>query len=69
VVVTEVQVGGFFYQLGIPPGTIITYINGRAVSSPQQIEQALIAAQNARVQILGVAPDGSRIAFNFSLGA
>lgn len=69
VVVTEVQAGGFFYQLGIPPGTVIAFINGRAVSTPQDIEQALISAQNSRIQILGVAPDGSRIAFNFSLGA
>jgi Do/DeqQ family serine protease len=69
VLVSEVAVGGFFYRLGIPPGTIIAFINGRAVSSPQDIEQALMDAQNGRVQLLGIAPDGSRIAFNFSLGA
>jgi Do/DeqQ family serine protease len=69
VLVAEVEVGGFFYRLGIPPGTIIAFINGRAVSSPQDIEQALVEAQSGRVQILGIAPDGSRIAFNFSLGA
>lgn len=69
VLVSEVVVGGFFYRLGIPPGTIIAFINGRAVSSPQDIEQALVNAQNGRVQLLGIAPDGSRIAFNFSLGA
>ena len=33
------------------------------------IDRALVAAQNSRIQILGIAPDGSRIAFNFSLGA
>lgn len=69
VVVTEVRNGGFFYQLGIPPGTIIAYINGREVNSPADIEAALINARNARVQMLGIAPDGSRVAFNFSLGA
>lgn len=69
VVVADVEVGGFFYRLGIPPGTIIAFINGRSVSSPQEIEEALVQAQSGRVQILGVAPDGSRIAFNFSLGA
>ena len=68
VVVTQVRVGGFFDRVGIPPGTIIVYINGKAVMSPQEIEQALLSARNARVQILGVAPDGSRVAFNFSLG-
>lgn len=69
VLVSEVAAGGFFDRIGIPPGTIIAFINGRAVNSPQEIEQALVAAQNGRVQLLGIAPDGSRIAFNFSLGA
>jgi Do/DeqQ family serine protease len=69
VVVTEIQRGGFFDQLGIPPGTIIAYINGRSVDNPADIDEALMASQNSRIQILGIAPDGSRIAFNFSLGA
>ena len=69
VVITEIRIGGFFYQLGIPPGTIIAYINGKTVDSMADINEALMAAQNSRVQILGIAPDGSRIAFNFSLGA
>lgn len=69
VVVTEIKRGGFFNQLGIPTGTVIAYINGRAVNNPQDIDEALMAAQNSRIQILGIAPDGSRIAFNFSLGA
>lgn len=68
VLVTQVRTGGFFDQIGIPPGTIIVYINGKIVNSTADISQALIAAQNSRVQILGIAPDGSRIAFNFSLG-
>lgn len=69
VMVTEIRRGGFFYHLGIPPGTIIAYINGKAVNDPRDIDEALVAAQNGMIQILGVAPDGSRIAFNFSLGA
>ncbi|HYK56584.1 MAG TPA: trypsin-like peptidase domain-containing protein, partial [Flavisolibacter sp.] len=69
VVVAEVRSGGFFSTLGIPPGTIIAYVNGRAVNDPKDIEAALMEARNTRVQILGVAPDGSRVAFNFSLGA
>jgi Do/DeqQ family serine protease len=68
VLVAEVRSGGFFDQIGIPPGTIIVYINGKQINSPQDINRALIAAQNSRIQILGIAPDGSRIAFNFSLG-
>jgi serine protease Do len=69
VVVTEVALGGFFHQLGIPPGTIISYVNGKSIYRPQDIDRALVAAQNSMIQILGIAPDGSRIAFNFSLGA
>lgn len=69
VVVTDIREGGFFDRLGIPPGVIITYINGRAVDSPKDIDDALVRAKNKTVQILGIAPDGSRVAFNFSLGA
>lgn len=68
VLVKEVFPGGFFDQLGIPPGTIIMQINGRAVYTPKDIDNALVDARNSRVQILAVAPDGSRVAFVFSLG-
>jgi serine protease Do len=47
---------------------VLVYINGKQINNPEDISEALIAAQNSRVQILGIAPDGSRIAFNFSLG-
>ena len=69
VVVTKVLRGGFFDQIGIPAGTIIAFINGREIDDPKDIEAALLDAGNGRIQILGVAPDGSRVAFNFSLGA
>jgi Do/DeqQ family serine protease len=68
VLVAEVRRGGFFDQLGIPAGSVLVYINGKQINSPEDISEALVAAQNSRVQILGIAPDGSRIAFNFSLG-
>lgn len=69
VVVTETRTGGFFQQLGIPPGTVIAYINGKTVDCTADINEALRDAQNSRVQIFGIAPDGSRIAFDFSIGA
>lgn len=69
VLVTEVFAGGFFDQLGIPPGTIIAYINGKEVSGPADIERAFIDAGSGRIQILAIAPDGSKVAFNFSFGA
>ena len=69
VLVTEVKRGGIFDMIGIPPGTVIVYINGNSMNTPQDIDQALVEARNSKVQILGIAPDGSRIAFDFSLGA
>lgn len=69
VVVTEVRPGGFFSQIGIPSGTIIAYINGRAVNTPADIEKALMAARNSRVQVFAIAPDGSRVVFELLLGA
>lgn len=68
VLVADVHSGGFFDQVGIPPGTIIAFINGRPIDTPQDIDQALIAAQRGMIQIFAIAPDGSRAVFNFSLG-
>ncbi|RYG33188.1 MAG: PDZ domain-containing protein, partial [Chitinophagaceae bacterium] len=69
VIVSEIKAGGFFDRLGIPPGTIIAFINGVAINNQRDIDETLMSAQNSLIQILGIAPDGSRIAFNFSLGA
>lgn len=69
VVVTEVSRNGVFGQLGIPRGTIIVYINGAEIQSPKDIDAALMEAGRARIQILAIAPDGSKVAFNFSFGA
>jgi Do/DeqQ family serine protease len=68
VMVTDVRSGGFFDRIGIPPGTIIVIINGKPVNSPNDIDQALLSAQSGLIQMLAIAPDGSRVAFNFSLG-
>jgi serine protease Do len=69
VVVTAVSREGVFGRLGIPPGTIIVYINGTEIITPKDIETALIEAGRSRIQILAIAPDGSKVAFNFSFGA
>ncbi|RYY20892.1 MAG: PDZ domain-containing protein [Cytophagaceae bacterium] len=68
VVVVDVQAGGFFAQLGIPSGTVIAFINGQPIRTPQDIDAALLAAQRGLIQLLAIAPDGSRVVFNFSLG-
>lgn len=68
VVVTDVRSGGFFDQIGIPRSTIIVIVNGKPINTPDDIDQALLSAQRGMIQILAIAPDGSRVAFNFSLG-
>ncbi len=68
VVVTDVSRGGFFDQIGVPRYTIIVYINGKPVDTPKDIDLALLSAQNGIIQMLAIAPDGSRVVFNFSLG-
>ena len=69
VLVTEVRQGGFFDHIGIPSGTIIAYINGKSIHNPQDIDSALLSAQSGMIQMLAIAPDGSRVVFDFSLGA
>jgi len=68
VLVTAVRNGGFFDQVGIPQGTIIAFINSKPINNPKDIDDALLSAQNGAVQILAIAPDGSKVVFNFSLG-
>ncbi len=68
VLVTRVYRNGFFDQAGIPPGTIIAFINGKPINNPKDIDIALLSAQSGMIQILAIAPDGSKVVFNFSLG-
>lgn len=69
VVITEIRQGGLFDQMGLIPGTIVIMINGRSVNNPKDINEILTSAENSRIRIDGIAPDGSRIIFTFSLGA
>jgi S1-C subfamily serine protease len=68
VLVTRVLKDGFFDQAGIPQGTIIAFINGSPINNPQDIDMALLSAQRGMVQIFAIAPDGSKVVFNLSLG-
>ncbi len=68
VVVTNVRKGGFFDQNGIPVGTIIAFINGKPINNSKDIDQAFLSAQRGNIQIFAIAPDGSKVIFNFSLG-
>jgi Do/DeqQ family serine protease len=68
VMVTAVNRGGFFDQVGIPSGTIIAFINGEPMQNVEDINSALLSAQRGMIQMMAVAPDGSRVVFNFSMG-
>ena len=60
--------GGFFDKLGIPTGAIIAFINGTPINNPNDIDAALISAQRGLIQMFAIAPDGSKVVFEFSLG-
>ena len=68
ILVNSVRKDGFFDQAGIPPGTIIAFINGKPIHNPEDIDVALLSAQSGRIQILAIAPDGSKVVFDFSIG-
>lgn len=68
-VVTATLRGGFFDQVGIPPGSIIVGINGQQTNTPVELNNALMSAARGTVRIACVMPDGSKVLFNLSLGA
>lgn len=65
VVVAQVRSGGFFDEVGIPQGMIITTINGKAVNDSEDVDAALASRTNNMIRISGVAPDGSNVIYNF----
>jgi Do/DeqQ family serine protease len=69
IMITEIEQGGFFYQAGIPEGTIITRVNGKPVNSVEEFNKLLGTSQNGAVRMEGLTPDGARFMFNFPLGA
>jgi len=67
--VTAIARGGFFEQIGIQAGSIIVSINGTDVNTPVELNKALMSATKGTARITCLTPDGSRVIFNFSLGA
>lgn len=67
-VISAVEEGSFFDQLGIPKGTIIAYINGKPINNAADFDSALISAPKGILQVFAIAPDGSKMIFNVSLG-
>ena len=68
-VVTEIERGGLFSQIGIPAGTVILSVNRMAVSSMADLNRALALPNNGMISINGITPDGSRIVINVPVGA
>jgi Do/DeqQ family serine protease len=67
-VISNVEDGSFFDRLGIPKGTIIAYINGKPINNAADFDSALISAPKGVLQVFAIAPDGSKMIFNVSLG-
>lgn len=65
VVVTDVHSGGLFSYYGVEEGTIITSINGRPVSKPGDIDNALASGRNNMMTINGISSDGARMKLTF----
>lgn len=66
--VSDVKRGGFFDRMGIPKGTIIAYINSKPINNRGDFDAALLSAREGMLQVFAIAPDGSKMIFNISLG-
>ena len=67
VIVTGVQQGGYFEQIEVAQGTVITTVNGQPVNKTLDIETAITASKNNMVTISGFTPDGSSMRYQFPI--
>ncbi len=67
VIVTGIQAGGYFDQIEVPQGTVITTVNGQPVNKTQDIETAITSSKNNMVTISGFTPDGSSMRNQFPI--
>jgi Do/DeqQ family serine protease len=67
VVVSSVKPGGFFEQLDVAQGTVITSVNGRKISKVEDIESAISSSKNNMVIINAISPDGMQIRYQFQV--
>jgi S1-C subfamily serine protease len=67
VLVTNVKAGGFFDQLDLVQGTIITAINGRPINKTDDIESAITAGRNNMATVNAISPDGMQIRYQFQV--
>lgn len=67
VVVSSVKPGGFFDQLDVVPGTVITSINGRPITKVEDIETAISSGRNNMATINAISPEGMQIRYQFQV--
>jgi S1-C subfamily serine protease len=67
VVVSNVKPGGFFDQMDIVQGTIITSINGRPIAKVDDIETAISSGRNNMATVNAISPDGMQIRYQFQV--
>lgn len=67
VMVTSIRKGKLFDQMNIQKGTIITQINGQSVNSTNDVDEALKVGKNNMILIVGVAPNGAHITYQFPI--
>jgi serine protease Do len=64
VVVTAVEAGKMFDSLDVPKGMLITTINGKAVNTVKDIEEALPTSKNGMTTVTGITENG-KYTFSF----
>lgn len=64
--ITEIK-PGVLQRGGISKGFIITEVNGKAVSSKDDLESALNKSNNNRVRLIGVYPNGMKVSYEFMM--
>ena len=67
VTVTNVKAGGFFDQIDLAQGTIITSINGRPISKTEDIEAAISSGRNNMATISAITPEGMQMRYQFQV--
>ncbi|MXV13720.1 Do family serine endopeptidase [Hufsiella ginkgonis] len=68
VAITRVQSGGLLDSYDVPAGTIITKVNGKPVTKPSDVVDAINASKNNMVSISGFTPDGAMMRSTFPIG-
>ncbi len=58
---------GVLQRGGISEGFIITEVNGKAVNSKNDLEDALSESNNNRVRLIGIYPNGMKVSYEFMM--